>query len=159
MLLLFVSGVIASLLAVVAELALASITDAFGFDLTAWDPSRDGFVMTAFLLGITLFAAIEEVAKFSILRIQLPRVPTCRPLPLSFLFGIGFAAVEIALLSAEHADVFAHPLPTFGIGAVHILTAVAYGLLPTDAGRPRRFLILSAAVCSHAFYNIFLALI
>jgi len=137
MILLLVSGIIAALLAVVAELALASMTVAFGLDLTLWDPSLDGFAMPAFL----------------------PRIPSGRPLPLPFLFGIGFAAVELALLSVEHTDAFARPLPALGIGAIHILTAVAYGLLPSGTSRPRKMIVLIIGILAHAFYNLFLALI
>jgi RsiW-degrading membrane proteinase PrsW (M82 family) len=159
MILLFISGIIASLLAIVAELTLGSLAEAFGIDLTLWDPTRGGFVMTTFVVGIFLFAIVEEIAKFSILRIQLPRVPYCKVLPLSLLFGIGFAAVELALLFAEHTDVFANLLPAIGIGAIHILTSIAYGLLPSKAPKSHQAIILLVGILSHSFYNLFLALI
>ncbi len=159
MILLFISGIIASFLAIVAELALGSIVAAFGIDITVWNPTQAGFFVSSFIAGILLFAIIEEVAKFSILRIQLPRVPTSRPLPLSIFFGIGFASVELALLYADHGELFANTLPAFGIGAIHILTAVAYGLLPRDTDRSRQAAILLVAIGAHAFYNLFLAFI
>lgn len=157
MILLFISGVIAAALAGVAEILVTPALSPFGgMEATAWDPgtARTG----AFIAGLFLLALIEEALKLAVLHRQLLRIPDLRPLLPSIAFGLGFAGAEISLLAAWTPTGILPAIPLLGIAAVHLLTSVAYGLIPTTAPRTSLLLALIIGTGAHAFYNMFLAL-
>ena len=159
MILLFVSGILAALFVVIAEFGIVSTGLLFGVDLSYWEPSIDGIRQSTFIAGIILFAIAEELVKYAVLRKQLTRIGTqARFLP-SITFGVGFIIIELGLLFALESNGTGLLAPALGIGAIHLLTSVAYGLIPRTAPAIKRTTILFVGIGSHAFYNIFLALI
>lgn len=159
MILLLISGTVAAGLAIISEIVVASAGLSFGTDITYWAPDATGTQVAVFIAGIFLLAAVEEAIKFTVLRTQLLQLPTASTILPSLLFGTGFATVEIWLLLGTAPDLSVSFVPSAGIAAIHLLTTLAYGLIPPNAPRVHAVIALLIGIGAHAFYNMFLALI
>lgn len=159
MILLLVSGILAALFVILAEFGIISAGMLFGVDLSYWEPGIDGTQQSLFIAGIILFAIAEEIVKYAVLRKQLARIGTPATLVPAMAFGIGFIIVELGLLSALESPASGLAISALGIGAIHLLTSAAYGLIPRSSTTLKRLAILVVGIGSHAFYNLFLALL
>lgn len=154
-----ISGIFAALFVVIAEFGIISTGTLFDINLSYWEPGVDEIQQSIFLLSISLLAAAEEIVKFAVIRKQLSSIGARATLLPSIAFGTGFIIIELGLLFISGQIISDSVLPALGIGAIHLLTSITYGLIPTPSPMIKRLAILFVGISSHAFYNIFLALL
>jgi RsiW-degrading membrane proteinase PrsW (M82 family) len=157
MILLFISGILSAFFVILVEIGIVSTGMLFGFDITSWEPGVEDSRQWSFLIGIVLLAIAEEVVKFLILRRQLRQIVSTVSLIPSIAFGVGFCIVELGLIFALETPISDPLIPLLGIGTIHLLTSIAYGLTPRTASSFKLATILVVGIASHAFYNIFLS--
>ncbi len=143
------AGIIAAAIAVFAELTVSSSTDIV---FTARQTIVENVSITP--IGILLFAAIEELLKFSLLMRITVAARERLPFPIrTGLFAIGFGTVEIFLARDMFPD--APTLALAGIFLVHVATVFLYGFAIEK--QPSKKLLLAGTVllgiAVHFAYN------
>ncbi len=148
-----IAGILASFFALVLELLLGSIP---GFE---YAEPRTGLTDPGTLAPLTLFlfAVIEEVTKFSVLRkISLNKeVHDIFPSG-SVIFALGFGATEATLAFLKFSD--APILALAGIIALHGATILLYGYgIGKHFSKPLFVIVLGMGIIAHFLYNMILA--
>jgi RsiW-degrading membrane proteinase PrsW (M82 family) len=158
MLLFLFSGCFTALFAVVAELAVFSFLTPSGMVM---DPWHLGLVSGLSVIGFVTFifvAIIEESLKFLVLSRQIRQALHDR-LWISFLlFGLGFAATEVAFASITNETGLIPLFPMVGILTVHIFTSFLYGFAIAN-GKDRLKIVLVIGMSVHLLYDVVLALV
>ncbi|MEI6650894.1 MAG: hypothetical protein WCL23_05735 [Candidatus Moraniibacteriota bacterium] len=153
----FIYGTLTALFALIAEIMSGALLPEAGFLAIR---SAAASPLSVLAPTIIVLASIEELLKYFVLRKTLRTDSGIRPIPASLLFGIGFAATELGLLSMMGAS--ASPstfLPLFGILTVHVVTSVIYGYgIRRGPGKSGAIAVL-IGILLHTAYNLVLALI
>lgn len=142
-------GIFAALFALVLELTLGLIP---GFEYSESRTHLNGsLVFTS--LTFSLFASIEEVMKFLVLRkISSGRFEKIFPLG-AVLFSVGFAGTEVALATSKFPD--APGVALIGIFFVHLATMLLYGLaLQKRLSGPILVASVLVGIALHTLYNL-----
>lgn len=110
-------------------------------------------------ISIPLFflaASIEEGAKFLFLLQLGRRFPGAFSLGRALAFGLGFAAVELFLVSTRMSIMT--PTPLFGIVVVHVSTVLFLflGIRSYGSWSLAPWLALASVTVLHTTYNVFL---
>lgn len=150
-------GTFAAFFSLVAEMTAESLFPHIS-PLTSWsDPLTP---LPTLVAGIILFAAMEEILKFAVLRRGFTMRGTDRTIPESLSFALGFAGTEIVFLFlSTDAALPSIMTAAVGIAFIHGVTSTAYGLRIINASRRTAASFLLLGIFFHAAYNILLALI
>ncbi|NTW89652.1 MAG: hypothetical protein HGB37_01945 [Candidatus Moranbacteria bacterium] len=158
MILFLFSGCFSALFAVVAELAVFSFLVPSGAGMDPWHLGLSSGLSAIGFVTFVFVAVIEESLKLIVLSRQAWQNRIGSPWASSALFGLGFAATEIALASLTSGTGLIPFPPMVGMLSIHVLTSLLYGFaIPSGKNRAKMALVIGITI--HLLYDVVLALV
>ncbi|MDP2838186.1 MAG: hypothetical protein Q8O53_02820 [Candidatus Moranbacteria bacterium] len=152
-LLALIFGILGASLALVVELTVLNLGGSFSYSTALPNFAHLG--------TLALAAIIEESARYLLLRQYVRRFLSDSPFSwqrvssVGFLFGSGFASIELVLLTARESAPF---LPTLGISLVHIILSTFFAFSLTRKLPFPALWVLACGIVLHFVYNLLLTL-